>query len=116
QASAVQQYDAASDGNTASRLELLGDLRRAIGTADQLSLHYQPKVSLATGRVTGAEALIRWQHPVRGRVFPDVFIPMAESTSLIHPLTSHVLELAVHQAKTWAERGTPIPIAVNLST
>jgi diguanylate cyclase (GGDEF)-like protein len=116
QGSAVQQYDPSSDGNTASRLELLGDLRRAIGTDDQLSLHYQPKVSLATGRVTGAEALIRWQHPVRGKVFPDVFIPMAESTSLIHPLTSHVLELAVAQAKTWADRGTPIPVAVNLST
>ncbi|GIF08309.1 putative bifunctional diguanylate cyclase/phosphodiesterase [Actinoplanes siamensis] len=116
QASGVQQYDPAHDGNTASRLELLGDLRRAIGTDDQLSLHYQPKVSLATGRVTGAEALIRWQHPQRGRVFPDVFIPTAESTSLIHPLTSHVLELAVRQAKIWAQRGTPIPVAVNLST
>jgi EAL domain-containing protein (putative c-di-GMP-specific phosphodiesterase class I) len=116
QASAVQQYDPAHDGNTASRLELLGDLRRAIGTDDQLSLHYQPKISLATGEVTGAEALIRWQHPTQGRMAPDMFIPMAESTSLIHPLTSYVLEMAVQQAKIWAQRGTPIPVAVNLST
>ncbi|WP_285552648.1 putative bifunctional diguanylate cyclase/phosphodiesterase [Actinoplanes regularis] len=116
QATGVQRYDAANDTNTADRLELLGDLRRAIGADDQLSLQYQPKISLVTGRVTGAEALIRWQHPTRGRTAPDLFIPMAESTSLIRPLTSHVLEMAVCQAKKWADRGTPIPVAVNVST
>ncbi|WP_239164899.1 bifunctional diguanylate cyclase/phosphodiesterase [Actinoplanes palleronii] len=116
QASTVQQYDASNDTNAANRLELLGDLRRAIGADDQLSLHYQPKIDLAGGRVTGVEALIRWQHPRLGRVAPDQFIPMAESTSLIRPLTSHVLDIAVHQAKDWSDRGMPIPVAVNLST
>ncbi|AEV84954.1 signal peptide protein [Actinoplanes sp. SE50] len=116
QVSGVQQYDAANDTGTASRLELLGDLRRAMGTDDQLDLHYQPKIDLRSGRVTGVEALIRWQHPKLGRMAPDMFIPMAESTSLIRPLTGHVLSMAVRQARIWADRGTPIPIAVNLST
>jgi diguanylate cyclase (GGDEF)-like protein len=116
QAATVQQYDPANDTGADHRLELLGDLRRAIGADDQLSLHYQPKISLATGRLTGVEALIRWQHPTLGRMAPDRFIPMAESTSLIRPLTAHVLDIAVRQASLWAERGTPIPIAVNLST
>ncbi|GIF13709.1 putative bifunctional diguanylate cyclase/phosphodiesterase [Actinoplanes teichomyceticus] len=116
QASTVQQYDPAHDTNAAHRLELLGELRRAIGADDQLTLHYQPKIDLAGGRVTGVEALIRWQHPRLGRVAPDAFIPMAESTSLIRPLTAHVLDLAVRQAKAWADQGTPIPVAVNLST
>ncbi|WIM93296.1 EAL domain-containing protein [Actinoplanes oblitus] len=116
QAATVQEYDAAHDTGADHRLELLGDLRRAIGDDDQLSLHYQPKVCLATGRVTGVEALIRWQHPKLGRMAPDRFIPMAESTSLIRPLTAHVLDMAVRQARLWADRGTPLPIAVNLST
>ncbi|MFI1994551.1 putative bifunctional diguanylate cyclase/phosphodiesterase [Actinoplanes sp. NPDC020271] len=112
----VGEYDPAGDTGAPRRLELLGDLRRAIESDDQISLHYQPKIDLRDGRVSGVEALIRWQHPQRGRMAPDSFIPMAETTSLIRPLTTHVLGIAVQQAKAWQQAGRPIPVAVNLST
>ncbi|SDT53637.1 putative bifunctional diguanylate cyclase/phosphodiesterase [Actinoplanes derwentensis] len=115
-ATGIQRYDASHDTNAPRRLELLGDLRRAFDTDEQISLHYQPKIDLASGRLAGVEALIRWNHPVRGRMAPDDFIPVAESTSLIRPLTDHVLREAIGQAKRWQERGTPIPVAVNMST
>ncbi len=82
----VVAYDPAADGHSPARLALLGDLRRALDVR-QLVLHYQPKVSTATGDVVGAEALVRWQHPHRGLVSPDAFIPLAEQTGLIGPLT-----------------------------
>jgi len=112
--SGVFAYDPAFDSRTPSRLALLGDLRRAL-ERDELLLHYQPKVSLRTGNVVGAEALVRWQHPSRSLVFPDDFIPMAEHTALIGPLTRHVLSLALAQVRTWIDAGRPLPIAVNLS-
>ncbi|WP_436528542.1 putative bifunctional diguanylate cyclase/phosphodiesterase [Actinoplanes sp. HUAS TT8] len=114
--SEVGEYDPAEDTGAPRRLELLGDLRRAIEADDQISLHYQPKIDLRDGRISGVEALIRWQHPQRGLMPPDSFIPMAETTSLIRPLTSHVLGIAVRQAKAWQQAGRPIPVAVNLST
>jgi len=78
-------------------------------------LHYQPKVRLSNGDVVGVEALVRWQHPERGLVFPDDFIPMAEHSALIGPLTRHVLDTALAQARAWIDSGRPLPIAVNLS-
>jgi diguanylate cyclase (GGDEF)-like protein/PAS domain S-box-containing protein len=110
----VFAYDPAFDSHTPSKLALLGDLRRAL-EHDELVLHYQPKVSLSTGDVVGAEALVRWQHPERGLVLPDDFIPMAEHTALIGPLTRHVLDIALAQARTWIDASRPVPIAVNLS-
>jgi len=107
-------YDPAFDSQTPSRLALLGELRRALERGE-LVLHYQPKVSLSTGDVVGAEALVRWQHPERGLVLPDDFIPMAEHTALICPLTRYVLDTALAQARTWIDAGRPLPIAVNLS-
>ncbi|KUL25851.1 putative bifunctional diguanylate cyclase/phosphodiesterase [Actinoplanes awajinensis] len=112
----VQEYDPAGDTGAPLRLELLGDLRRAIESGDQISLHYQPKIDLQSWRISGVEALIRWQHPQQGRMAPDSFIPIAETTSLIRPLTTHVLGMAVRQAKAWQQAGHPIPVAVNLST
>ncbi|MDQ2756331.1 MAG: diguanylate cyclase [Actinomycetota bacterium] len=82
----VSTYDSDSDGHTPEKLALLGDLRRALEN-DELVLHYQPKVALSTGDVIGVEALVRWLHPVRGMVFPDDFIPMAEHTGLIGALS-----------------------------
>jgi diguanylate cyclase (GGDEF)-like protein len=107
-------YDPSADGHSATKLALVGDLRRAL-VSGELLLHYQPKVSVRTGEVVGAEALVRWQHPVHGLVFPDAFIPLAERTGLINPLTRYVLDAALKQARTWFDAGRPLPIAVNLS-
>ncbi|HEY5179196.1 MAG TPA: EAL domain-containing protein, partial [Dermatophilaceae bacterium] len=110
----VSVYDPDLDGHSPAKLALFGDLRRALDRGE-LVLHYQPKVSLSTRDVVGVEALVRWQHPERGLVFPDDFIPMAEHTALIGPLTRHVLDTALAQVRTWADAGRPLPIAVNLS-
>ena len=109
----VVVYDDDLDLHTPSRLELLGDLRRALQTGE-LVMHYQPKMTLA-GDLAGVEALVRWEHPVRGTVPPSEFIPMAESTGLILPLTRETLDLAVIQARAWLDAGTPVQVAVNLS-
>jgi EAL domain-containing protein (putative c-di-GMP-specific phosphodiesterase class I) len=96
------------------RLPLLGELRRGIDRSE-LFLHYQPKVSLSSGKVIGVEALVRWQHPERGVVRPDEFIPYAEHTGLIGSLTRYVLDISLAQVKVWADAGHCIPVAVNLS-
>jgi diguanylate cyclase (GGDEF)-like protein len=107
-------YDAAADGHSPAKLALLGDLRRALDR-EELVLHYQPKIAIGTGEVVGAEALVRWQHPERGLIFPDDFIPLAEHTGLIGPLTRHVLDTAIAQARTWADAGRTLSVSVNLS-
>ena len=110
----VVVYDPDLDAHTPTRLALLGDLRRAI-QSDELVLHYQPKVDVATGRVGGMEALLRWHHPVRGRVSPDDFVPTAEGSSLMMPLTLHTLRMALVEARRWRDAGHPLQVAVNLS-
>ncbi|MEX5720859.1 putative bifunctional diguanylate cyclase/phosphodiesterase [Geodermatophilus maliterrae] len=110
----VFPYDPSLDTHSPERLSLLGDLRRALHD-DELFLQYQPKVSLSTGEVCGAEALLRWAHPDRGLVPPDAFVPLAENTGLIGPLTRRVLDLALAQVRRWAEQGRPLQISVNLS-
>jgi EAL domain-containing protein (putative c-di-GMP-specific phosphodiesterase class I) len=90
-------------------------LRGAIGRGE-LSLHYQPQISLQTGRIIGAEALLRWQHPELGAVPPGRFIPIAEETGLIHDLGAWVLDEACRHWRGWqAQFGTPPPVAVNLA-
>ena len=110
----VSTYDREVDSNTPERLALLGDLRRALHD-NELFMHYQPKVDLRTGKLCGAEALLRWQHPERGLIPPDDFIPLAENTGLIGPLTNHVLDLSLAQIRIWADQGHPLQVAVNLS-
>lgn len=110
----VFAYDPDLDGHSPAKLALLGELRRAVNLG-QLVLYYQPKVSIGTGEVVGAEALVRWQHPERGLIFPDEFIPLAESTGLIGPLTSYVLRGALLQARAWMDAGRPLMVSVNLS-
>lgn len=107
-------YDPLRDPSSPKRLLLIGDLRAAIGN-NQIVLHFQPKVRLRDGTVCGVEALARWEHPELGHVPPDEFIPLAEKSGLIHPLTLSVLETAVQKARIWHERGWRVPVAVNLS-
>jgi diguanylate cyclase (GGDEF)-like protein len=110
----VAAYDPDLDGHSPAKLALLGELRRALNLG-QLVLHYQPKVSFSTAEVVGAEALVRWQHPGGGLIYPDAFIPMAERTGLIGPLTTYVLGAALAQARTWMDAGRPLMVSVNLS-
>jgi EAL domain-containing protein (putative c-di-GMP-specific phosphodiesterase class I) len=97
------------------RLTLETGLRRALEDGS-LELHYQPQVEVGTGRIIGAEALLRWVHPVRGYISPSSFIPIAEASGLIVPIGEWVLERACAQAAEWRKAGLPrIPIAVNVS-
>ena len=114
QGKGILAYDPGADRRTPERLAMLGELRRGLERGE-LFLEYQPKVSLSTGDVTGVEALVRWQHPVRGRVNPDEFIPFAELTGIIGALTHYVLKLALAQVRVWADAGICIPVAVNIS-
>ncbi|CAG6391761.1 EAL domain-containing protein [Streptomyces cocklensis] len=111
--SGVEVYEAARDGNTPDRLGLLGDLRRALDAGD-VELHYQPKVRF-DGRVAGLEALVRWEHPERGRVNPEEFITMAETSGLMPLLTEYVLDTALAQVADWRRMGLDVPVAVNVS-
>ena len=70
---------------------------------------------MSTGQLHSVEALVRWNHPTRGLLNPDAFIPIAEGTAVIHPLTAEVLRQALHQAHSWLDQGWPIPVAVNIS-
>jgi diguanylate cyclase (GGDEF)-like protein len=110
----VVVYDPENDTHSPERLALLGQLRRGIERGE-LFLHYQPKIKLGSGQLTGVEALVRWQHPERGLVPPDAFIPLAEHTGLIGPLTMRVLDMALAQARAWADLGDRIPVAINVS-
>jgi EAL domain-containing protein (putative c-di-GMP-specific phosphodiesterase class I) len=81
----------------------------------ELVLHYQPQIDISSGEVSGVEALVRWQHPQLGLLYPDKFIPAAEETGLIVGLTKHVLAMALDQVLLWSNAGTQIPVAVNLA-
>jgi len=107
-------YDPRHDGDSAGRLMREAELRQALAT-NELVLHYQPTVDLRTGRATGVEALARWAHPTHGLLAPDQFIPLAEQTGLIVPLTRWVLDQALAQQAAWARAGRPLGVAVNLS-
>jgi len=110
-------FDATMNARALERLELEADLRRALRRGE-FEVYYQPKVDLATGRLAGLEALVRWRHPVRGVVGPGTFIPLAEETGLIQPLGQWVLEEACRQARRWGEAaggGPAVVVSVNLS-
>ena len=110
----VRRVRGGDDQHSVERLALAGDLRHAIASK-QLVLFYQPVVDVVTGELVGAEALVRWQHPERGLIPPDEFIPTAETTGAIRALTSEALEMAVRQAVRWRESGLDIPVSVNVS-
>ncbi len=110
----IVSYCAGTDPNSADRLRLVGELRVAVDRGE-LEVFYQPLVSVANGTVVAVEALVRWHHPRRGLVAPDEFIPLAEHTGLIFPLTVVVLEQAVRQCRVWRDEGRMITMAVNIS-
>src|SRR3954464_9662849 len=106
----------APDGTPASRdrLETLEQLRTALDD-DQLDVHYQPKLDLRSGRVIGVEALVRWNHPKRGLLYPDVFLPLAEQAGLMRRLALRVLERSLRDVQEWRSAGLDLSVAVNLS-
>jgi diguanylate cyclase (GGDEF)-like protein len=108
-------FDTSQDSSDPRKLTLASDLRHGIEQG-QLILHYQPKVDAQTGKLLGAEALVRWQHPEHGLIPPDEFIPLAEHTGLITALTTFVLDTALQQCRSWLQAGSEIPVAVNIST
>lgn len=112
--STLLRYDRAMDRHTPERLALMGDFRRALA-ASELQLHYQPKFDLRHDRVVGFEALLRWQHPRHGLLYPSAFLALVEHSEAIHELTLRVLQMAAAQQQAWREQGHDFPIAVNLS-
>ncbi|MDQ1701601.1 MAG: hypothetical protein QOF57_853, partial [Frankiaceae bacterium] len=110
----IEIYDPEKDSNSTARLSLLGDLRRAIEDGE-LELHYQPKAHLPDGNVVGVEALLRWRHPARGLVLPDDFIPAAEQSGVMRPLTRYVVDCALGQVASWRARELDVQVAVNIS-
>ena len=107
-------YESSRNASDPARLTLVSELRRAIEERE-LVLYYQPKAALASGAVESVEALLRWNHPTRGLVGPDEFIPLAQQTGLIKPLTLYVLDEALRQCRAWQRAGMTLGVAVNLS-
>ncbi|MEI8574109.1 bifunctional diguanylate cyclase/phosphodiesterase [Methylomonas sp. LW13] len=107
-------YAPSYDDHSPRRLTLMSELRQAI-EKEQLHVYYQPKVSVQTGQVYGAEALVRWQHPKHGFIAPDEFIPMAERTRVIKHLTAWMLKQSFKHCAEWRKRGWELIISVNLS-
>ncbi|MEX0651056.1 MAG: diguanylate cyclase, partial [Actinomycetota bacterium] len=107
-------YAPEMDKHSPARLTLVSQVRPGL-EREEFEMYFQTKVLLNDGRVAGAEALIRWNHPERGVVAPDEFIPLVEKTVLLGPLTSYVMEHVMRQWRVWADEGMAIPIAINLS-
>jgi EAL domain-containing protein (putative c-di-GMP-specific phosphodiesterase class I)/GGDEF domain-containing protein/AmiR/NasT family two-component response regulator len=113
-ATRIEYWSPALNASSFKQLELEGDLKNALAKGE-LSLHYQPKIQIASGAIAGFEALLRWKHPEFGMVSPGQFIPLAEETGLIVPIGRWVIEEACRQIRAWQDAGNRIPIAVNVS-
>jgi diguanylate cyclase (GGDEF)-like protein len=110
----VARYHSGREHYDAGKLALVAQLRRAI-EAGELVLHFQPKALVRTGEVCAVEALVRWQHPERGLLPPDTFLPVAEQTGLIEPLTRWVLDAALREVRAWDPAFDAVTMAVNIS-
>ncbi|MBO1923469.1 bifunctional diguanylate cyclase/phosphodiesterase [Thiomicrorhabdus sp. 6S3-12] len=108
------QYDSSENIYSKERLSLVGDLIDALDN-DQFELHYQPQVAAESGRICGAEALLRWQHKEHGYVPPDKIIEMAERLGIIHKLSLYVLRKAIAECRHWHRQGSEVSVSVNLS-
>jgi diguanylate cyclase (GGDEF)-like protein len=111
----IAVYDEAADARSPGQLARISQLRRAVSNSAELELHYQPKASLGTGEVRGVEALVRWRHPTDGLLSPAEFIPLAERTGLIVPLTYLVLREALGRLRDWNRAGLDLSMAINIS-
>lgn len=107
-------YTGEGEANGNGSPPLMHDLATAVERGE-IALHYQPKVSMPQSRICGVEALARWQHPTRGMICPDEFVPLAEQSGLIEPLTQWVLETALGQLAAWRKAGLDLTMSVNLS-
>jgi diguanylate cyclase (GGDEF)-like protein len=107
-------YSDLDDAAGAGRLRAIQELHTALAE-EQMTLHYQPKLNLRTNQVNDVEALVRWDHPTRGLLYPDSFLTLIEDTGLMHMLTQFVLKEALDQAAIWQSQGRPLTVAVNLS-
>jgi len=112
--SGFAHFSACNDDGTPDRLTLIGELRQALD-CEELVLHYQPKIAVEGGELLGVEALVRWKHPTRGLLPPGEFIALAEGSTLIHRLTTVVLDMALRFARTCLDQELRLPIAVNVS-
>ncbi len=111
-----QYFTRALRDRTSDRLELMEDLRVAIASGDQLLLEYQPMVDVSRGVVVGLEALIRWEHPERGRLMPSSFVPLAEESDMIVPMSEWLIDEACLDMRSWIDKGMrPMRVAVNSS-
>lgn len=111
---AYEFYSRDDDGNSVRRLSMVSDLRSAIAL-NEIDLLFQPQIDLRTGQLSGAEALLRWDHPVHGKVSPEEFVAIAESTDLIQPLTEWTITESLRQFVTWQHAGLNVRVAINLS-
>jgi diguanylate cyclase (GGDEF)-like protein len=112
--SGYELYSPERDHYSPDRLALAGEMRRAV-ESQEILFYYQPSVEFETGQVSGAEALARWAHPERGLIGPTEFIPIAEQTGLIRPLTSKLLRAALREARSWHNEGLQLSVSVNIS-
>jgi diguanylate cyclase (GGDEF)-like protein len=107
-------YETKHNQHSHARLGLVGEIKRAI-EENELVLYFQPEVDLDSGATARVEALVRWQHPTRGLLLPDAFIPVARQSALIRPITRYVLDAALGQVRAWHDEGSEIAVAVNLA-
>ncbi len=112
--SGIEVYSPECDHFDAAGLTLLSEVRGALARGEFV-LHYQPQIELASGRIAGVEALVRWEHPVHGLLAPPKFIPLIEQTALIGPLTLRLIDQALAQLVAWRELGIELRVSVNLS-
>lgn len=114
--SRIAVYESAFEIDRDHDPNLVGELRAALIDGDELTVHYQPKVNTSDGNVHSVEALLRWQHPTRGLLLPEEFLPAAERAGLMRTVANRTINLALEQVRSWSDQGIPLTVAVNLST